>query len=143
VIKVKFGAVKLGGRSPQAKDSEPTATRLFGALGYHVEPNDYAPEIRLRYDRRILLEFNSRKDLSLTITALGFIPVYRLKVQGVVDPFSYVRSAVLKSGEVLTQDQLAQKLIREDVLVRSARASKKSPRGTDPGHYRTDAPAFE
>jgi len=97
-IKVKFGAVKLGGRSPQAKDSEPTATRLFGALGYHVEPNDYAPEIRLRYDRRILLEFNSRKDLSLTITALGFIPVYRLKVQGVVDPFSYVRSAVLKNG---------------------------------------------
>jgi hypothetical protein len=142
-IKVKFGAVKLGGRSPQAKDSEPTATRLFGALGYHVEPNDYAPEIRLRYDRRILLEFNSRKDLSLTITALGFIPVYRLKVQGVVDPFSYVRSAVLKNGAVLTPESLAIRLLTADVLARSARAARKSPRGTRAEHYRPDAAAFE
>src|SRR5262245_20853204 len=144
VIKVKFGAVKFGEeQKEQRKDTEVALSRLFGTLGYHVEPNDYAREVRVRYDRRILLEFNARKDLSMTITALGFIPVYRVRVQAVLDPFRYVRSAVLKSGAVLSSEELARKLVRTEVLDRPARAARKAPKGTLAEHYRDDAADFE
>src|SRR5262249_59357138 len=73
----------------------------------------------------------------------GFIPVYRLKVQSAIDPFTFIRSAVMKDGRVLSPEALAESLIRGDVLERSASAAKKSPKGTDPGHYRDDAASFE
>lgn len=137
-IKVKFGF-----KESSKRDTEVAVTRLFAALGYHVEPSDYAPEIRVRYDRRILLEFNSRKDLSITITALGFIPVRRIRIQTVEDPFRYIRSAVTRDGEILTAEELAYRLIRPDILERSPRSARKVPRGTHPAHYRDDAAAFE
>lgn len=142
-IKVKFGAIKFGAPENSERDSEAAATRLFGAVGFHVEPNDHAPEVRVRYDRRLILEFNSRKDMTLTITAFGFIPVYRVKVQSDEDPFQYIRSARMKSGEELSSEALANKLIRADVLGRSVRAAKKNPKGTQAGHYRDDAAVFE
>lgn len=137
-IKVKFGF-----KESSKRDTEVAVTRLYGALGYHVEPSDYAPEIRIRYDRRILLEFNSRKDLSITITAIGFIPVGRIKIQRVEDPFHYIRSAVMKDGTILSAEDLARRLIRRDILERSPRAARKVPRGTHSSHYRDEAIAFE
>lgn len=138
IIKVKFGE-----NENQKRDTEVAVTRLYGALGFHVEPNDYAPEIRLAYDRRLLLEFNSRKDLTFTITALGFIPIYRKRVQTTQDPFRYIRSAVLKEGTVLSAEALARRLIRPEILQRSARAARRHPKGTSPEHYRADAALFE
>ncbi len=138
VIKVKFGE-----RENQKRDTEVALTRLFGALGYHVEPNDYSPRIRLHYDRRLLLEFNSRKNLDVTITVLGFIPVFHKVVQKPQDPFRYIRSAVMKDGRVLSSEDLASALIRPEILARPASASKKRPRGTSADHYRPDAADFE
>ncbi|HEU5181209.1 MAG TPA: hypothetical protein VFW45_10465 [Candidatus Polarisedimenticolia bacterium] len=138
IIKVKFGELQN-----QKRDTEVALTRLFAALGYHVEPNDYSPRILLRYDRRLLLEFNSRKNLDPTITVLGFIPVYHKVVQKPQDPFRYIRSAVMKDGRVLASEDLARALIRPEILARSARASKKLPRGTAADHYRPDAAEFE
>jgi hypothetical protein len=51
-IKVKFAEVS----------SEAFLTRIFDALGYHADPTDYAREVRVRYDRRLLQEFYSRMD---------------------------------------------------------------------------------
>jgi hypothetical protein len=137
-IKVKFGEL-----ANQKRDTEVALTRLFDAVGYNVEPNDYAPRVRLRYDRKLLLEFNSRKDLDITITLLGFIPVYKKIVQKPHDPFLYIRSAALKDGKVVSSDELARSLIRPEILARPERESKKRPKGTDAGHYRDDAAAFE
>ena len=137
-IKVKFGE-----NEDQKRDTEVALTRLFGALGYHVEPSDYAPRIRIRYDRRLLLEFNSRKSLDITYTVLGFIPVFHQIVQTQHDPFRYIRSAVMKNGTVLSAEDLARVLIRPEILARSARASKKHPKGTSADHYQQDAAAFE
>ena len=137
-IKVKFGE-----HENQKRDTEVALTRLFGALGYHVEPNDYTPRILIRYDRRLLLEFNSRKSLDITYTVFGFIPVFRQIVQKPQDPFHYIRSAVMKDGTVLSPKDLAGSLIRPEILARSARASKKHPNGTSAKHYRQDAADFE
>ena len=137
-IKVKFGE-----NENQKRDTEVALTRLFGALGYHVESNDYAPRIRIRYDRRLLLEFNSRKSLDLTITVFGFIPVSHRIVQKPQDPFRYIRSAVMKDGTVLPPEDLARSLIRPEILARSVRASKKHPKGTSAEQYRQDAATFE
>ena len=137
-IKVKFGE-----HENQKRDTEVALTRLFDALGYHVEPNDYAPRIRIRYERRLLLEFNSRKSLDITYTIFGFIPVAHQIVQKPQDPFRYIRSAVMKDGTVLSPEDLARALIRPEILARSARASKKHPNGTSAEHYRQDATAFE
>jgi hypothetical protein len=137
-IKVKFGE-----NENQKRDTEVALTRLFGALGYHVEPNDYAPRLLIRYDRRLLLEFNSRKSLDITYTVFGFIPVFHRIVQTPQDPFRYIRSAVMKDGTVLSPEDLARSLIRPEILARTARASKKHPKGTSAEHYRQDAEAFE
>jgi hypothetical protein len=137
-IKVKFGE-----NENQKRDTEVALSRLFGALGYHVEPNDYAARIRIRYDRRLLLEFNSRKSLDITYTVFGFIPVYHQIVQTPQDPFRFIRSVVMKDGTVLSREDLARSLIRPEILARSKRASKKHPRGTSAEHYRHDAEAFE
>jgi hypothetical protein len=137
-IKVKFGENQYRGRS-----TEVALTRLFQAVGYHVEPSDYAPRVLVRYDRSLLLEFNSRKSLDITITVLGFIPVYRKIVQTPQDPFGYIRSAVMKDGTVLSPESLASKLLRPEILERSARASKKHPRGTSSEHYLQEAGEFE
>ncbi len=137
-IKVKFGE-----HENQKRDTEVALTRLFDALGYHVEPNDYAPRIRIRYERRLLLEFNSRKSLDITYTIFGFIPVAHQIVQKPQDPFRYIQSAIMKDGTVLSPDDLARSLIRPEILARSARASKKHPKGTSAEQYREDAATFE
>ena len=137
-VKVKFGE-----NEDQKRDTEVALARLFGALGYHVETSDFAPRIRLRYDRRLLLEFNSRKSLDITYTVFGFIPVFHQIVQTPQDPFRYIRSAVMKDGTVLSPEDLARSLIRPEILARSARAAKKHPKGTSTEQYRQDAAAFE
>ena len=137
-IKVKFGE-----HENQKRDTEVALTRLFDALGFHVEPNDYAPRIRIRYERRLLLEFNSRKSLDITYTIFGFIPVAHQIVQKPQDPFRYIQSAIMKDGTVLSPDDLARSLIRPEILARSARASKKHPKGTSAEQYREDAATFE
>ncbi len=87
-VKLKFGE----------QSSEPFATRIFWALGYHSDPTDYSPGIKVAYDRRIFTEFNSRKAVRTKFTVLWLVPVYSMNLQGWHDPFDYVASAVLRDG---------------------------------------------
>jgi len=87
-IKLKFAEVS----------SEPFAARIFDALGYHAEPTDYARQVKVRYDRKILREFHSRKEMKTRFTLLGFIPVYTMDLQKRFDPFDYIATAVLRDG---------------------------------------------
>jgi len=87
-IKVKFAEVS----------SEPFLTRIFDALGFHADPTDYAPAVKVRYDRRILQEFDSRKSLHTRFTLFGFLPLHTLELQKRHDPFDYIAWAVRHDG---------------------------------------------
>ncbi len=107
---------KLGSRECRIKfgeeNSEPFTSRIFFALGFHTDPTDYAARLKIRYDRRLLREFNFRKSLTMGITPLGF-SVYSIQLQPRHDPFKFIAAAVLKNGEQLTSDALRQRLFRD------------------------------
>jgi hypothetical protein len=105
-LKVKFAEVS----------SEPFATRIFDALGYHTDPTDYAARVKVRYSRRIFAEFNSRKPLQTHFTLLGFLTVYTLDLQQHYDPFAYVSTAVLADGRRWSGAELKRRLLRNPSL---------------------------
>lgn len=102
-VKLKFAEVS----------SEPFAARIFAALGYHVDPTDFAPNLKLRYDRRILQEFNSRKEMNIHFTTFFVLPVYTLKLQKRYEPLDYFSAAVLHDGRVWSRAELRQHLFRD------------------------------
>ena len=105
-LKLKFAEVS----------SEPFAARIFDALGYHTDPTDYAPQVRVRYSRRILLEFNRRKPLTTHFTFLGFVPLFTLQLQERYDPFSYFTAVVLTNGTRWTSAEFKRQLFRDPRL---------------------------
>jgi hypothetical protein len=100
-LKVKFGETH----------SEPFAARIVDALGYHVSVSDFAPQLRVRYDRRLFREFHQRQDLTTRLKFLGLFTVYTLHYQDRYDPFSFVTGAVLKDGTSLTSSELRRRLL--------------------------------
>jgi hypothetical protein len=101
-IKIKFHETK----------SEPFNARIFHALGYHVEACDYTPRILIKYDRRMLREFNLRSDLDVRLTLFGFVPVHTIHLQPKYDPFKFIRAAHLKDGTIIRAEELKAKLLR-------------------------------
>jgi hypothetical protein len=110
---------KLGRRECRIKfgeqNSEPFTSRIFFALGYHADPTDYAARLAIRYDRRLLREFDFRKSLTMGITPLGF-SVYSIQLQPHHDPFKFIATAVFKNGEQITGEALRQRLFRDTTM---------------------------
>jgi hypothetical protein len=102
VFKLKFAEVSC----------EPFATRIFACLGYHVDITDYLRAPRVRYNRRLFLEFNSRKSLGTRFTIFGLIPVYHLELQNHYDPFDFVARAVFRDGSECDGMELRKKLLK-------------------------------
>ncbi len=101
-IKVKFAEVS----------SEAFLTRIFDALGFHVDPTDYAPEVRVRYDRRLFQEFHSRRPMHTRFTFLFVIPIHTMELQQRYDPFAYIAWAVLRDGTRWSGQELKARLFR-------------------------------
>jgi hypothetical protein len=99
-IKVKFAETR----------SEPFASRIFDALGYHVQPTDYTPYLRIKYDRRLFLEFNSRAALKMKI-GLFFVPIHTFNFQRSYDAFDFITHAVFDDGTSCTGNELRQRLL--------------------------------
>jgi hypothetical protein len=118
---VKFGEV----------NSEPFTARIFHALGYHVDPTDYTPQIKVRYDRRLLREFNMRQPLTMRIKPLG-IPLGAIRLQPRHDPFKFIVSAVFKDGRRVSGIELKKLLFIQSDL--------DEPEN-EPGNFREDAEA--
>lgn len=91
--------------------SGPVATRLFWLMGYNVEPIDSAKQLRIRYDRRVLSEFNSRKHLEFDVRFL-FIPVYRHVITNYEDPFKFIAYGQLKDGTKIPGAELKKRLLK-------------------------------
>jgi hypothetical protein len=92
--------------------SEPLTARFFAALGYHVDPTDYAAGLKLRYDRRFFREFHLRKPVQTEIRLLWLLPVYRIHLQKHYDPFRFVETAVFKDGTQVSGSRLKTLLLR-------------------------------
>ena len=67
-LKIKFGEIH----------SEPFTARIFHALGYHADACDYSPGLKVKFDRRIFTEFNSRKPVDTRITVFGVLPIWTI-----------------------------------------------------------------
>ena len=102
-IKLKFAEVS----------SEPFLTRIFDALGFQADPTDYAPAVKVRYDRRIFLEFHSRQPVHTRFTFLGFIPIYTLQLQKRYDPFASIAWAVRRDGTRWSGQELKARLFHD------------------------------
>jgi hypothetical protein len=90
--------------------SEPFTTRVFAALGYHVEPTDRVERLKIKYDRRLIREFHLRKEIRMRCMIFGFVPVYTIRLQRRYDPFDYIAWAVLKDGSRWTGAELKARL---------------------------------
>jgi hypothetical protein len=93
--------------------SEPFAARIFGALGYNVEPTDYVPHLQMKYDRRFFKEFHLRKEVQTKIRAAFVVPVYTIRLQKRFDPFAFIDAAVMKDGSRISGLDLKTMLFRE------------------------------
>lgn len=92
--------------------SDPFATRIFHALGYHVNFMDHAAMLKVRYHRRVFREFNLRAPIYLRIRLLG-IPHYRQNLQEYRDPFDYLLAAQLVDGTRLSPGELKARLFHD------------------------------
>jgi hypothetical protein len=95
--------------------SGPFNSRLVHAMGFPVLKIDYVKGLETQFDIKILREFNSRKSLGFNLTFLGQ-KLKRFELQGTYDPFDYIDSGILKSGEVVTPEQLKLKLVKPNKL---------------------------
>jgi hypothetical protein len=92
--------------------SEPFTARIFHALGFHADVTDHVRQLRVRYDRRMLREFNLRREVILRFRLLG-PPLYSLDLQREFDPLDSVETAVLKDGRRLDVAELRGNLYRD------------------------------
>ena len=99
--RIKFGEL----------NSEPFTARIFYALGYHVDPTDFVPGIKVHYNRRMLHEFNLRKPLTMRITPFG-VRVWTVQLQKHYDPFEFITTAVFKDGHEVSGTALKQLLFK-------------------------------
>jgi hypothetical protein len=101
-VKVKFAETH----------SEPFTSRIFHALGYNVDPTDYAPSLKFKYDRRFFEEFNSRRPLKMR-TGMFLIPMFRYNLQPTHDPFNFIDRVVLKSGATIAAPEFKALLLND------------------------------
>ncbi len=129
-VKLKHGRIELKAKFGEVH-SEPFTVRVFHALGYNVEQTDYAPSLRIKYDRRLFREFHQRKELDLEFRVLAVVPVLHLALQRRYDPFQFITEAVLKDGTRLTGQELKARLLFDP---------KREQPEDDPANF---DPAFE
>lgn len=107
--KVKFGNESLSG---------PFNTRMYWAIGYNVVPIDSASAPRVRYDRKILTEFNLHKFQNFNLK-LGPQKIYEFDRSRYHDPFDYIVQVNLKSGTVLSASQFKTQLLQNSQMAKS------------------------
>jgi hypothetical protein len=87
----KYGKAKL---KFGEEFSQPVTQRIFWALGYNTIPVDCAPVVKVKWDRRIFTEFNTRKNERVSVRFLS-IPVYWSDLQHYVDPLQPVSEVIM------------------------------------------------
>ena len=99
--KIKFGEI----------NSEPFTARIFYALGYNIDPTDFTPQVRIKYNRRMLREFHLRKPLGMGIAPFG-VRLWTVQLQTHYDPFAFIATAVFNDGHTCSGMALKQMLFK-------------------------------
>jgi len=106
--------VRHGGTTAKLKfretRSEPMTARLFHALGYYADPTDHVRGMRVRYDPRMIREFNLRRDVMMHFRLVG-PPLVSLNLQRDFDLLDFVENAVLRDGTRLACAELRRRLL--------------------------------
>jgi hypothetical protein len=97
--RVKFGEETHG----------PFGARIFWALGFPTQVADYCTEVRVKWDRRIFTEFNTRSANALYVKFLGLTLANNNDV-AFQKPYPFIRHVVLKDGSKISAEQLRQGL---------------------------------
>lgn len=107
-LKIQCGDAKLKLKFGPESNSGSFNSRIFRAAGFLTPRIDFVSKVEMKYDRKFILEFNSRK---LTHTKISFLGKEIKKKDwnnGYKDPMGYLSAIKLKDGTVLTGDDLAQ-----------------------------------
>lgn len=104
-FEVEWHGSKWKVKFDEERSSGPFGSRIFWALGFPVDIYDYTPEVKVRWDRRILTDFNSRQVNALQVKLIH-IPIETMHANRYFNPFDYIRYAVLKDGSRITPQQL-------------------------------------
>ena len=96
----EFGKVKL---KFGEQYSQPVAHRIFWALGFNTIPVDTVATAKVKWDPRILTEYNSHGDETMTVSLLG-IPIIKRHLQEYQDPMDPVDAVIMtdEQGKEIT-----------------------------------------
>ncbi len=98
----------------------PFETRIISILGYNTLIFEYVKDLRVKYNRKIFLEYNSRKVIPIEIF-LGKQKVLEAKYNNhFLNPFRYVSHVTLKNGKNLSVEEFKENLL----LKKTKKASK-------------------
>lgn len=103
--KMKFGEEIYGG---------PFNTRIYRALGYIAPHINYADELTVDYNRKLLIEFNDRLVEYFNITFAG-IPVAKANNKKFLNPFTYVKGFKMKDGSFVSIKDGQQRLVTQAI----------------------------
>lgn len=86
-------------------------SRIYSRLGYRVPLINYAPKLKIKYDRRMIKEYNERAGMDTKVTLLW----QKLgEIEGTImrDPFGDIEKFVLKNGQEISSDEMKTKLLK-------------------------------
>lgn len=89
----------------------PFSSRILWALGYKTLRIDYVPVLSVKYERRLLTEYNRRKSLKIKLKA-GPLPLYTYRTQKYRDPFLDISAATLLDGTRIRSSELKARLLK-------------------------------
>ena len=101
VYKVKFGEKLFSG---------PFNSRIYRALGYRAPEINYVGRLKMKYNRRFLTEFNSRRDAYIKVKMAG-VTVKQIDTEQEFDPFDFVLLFKLKNGNLITPKDAKSQLL--------------------------------
>lgn len=113
---VRCGDLKFRFNLGDERYGGPFNSRIFHALGYNVAPIDPVPNLRLRYDRRVLSQYNSRKLLTMQAKLL-FIPLTTRTITDIESPFDRIAYAVMLDGTRVDGRLLGTRLLHDTATV--------------------------
>ena len=111
--------IRLGTRGYSAKhdDAEyrvgPFATRILFALGYNSLPIDTLKILRVKYDRRLLSEYNMRAGIPVKIGLGKKFNIVDKNINKYADPFANIYKIILKDGSVIDRYDFKLKILIE------------------------------
>lgn len=102
-FKVKFGGEVYSG---------PFNSRVYSALGYKVPTINYSEALRVKYDRRIITEFNQRASMTIKVN-LANQKVTDFNGRFNRDPFADIAQFVMKDKSEIASAEAKQKLLKK------------------------------